>query len=380
MASCYSSLTGDILTDDLMSEILVHLPVKSLLRFKVVSKPWLALISSPGLVKSHIRHALTRPGADQTLIVYGQDDPSISLYKLHSSQIGPRLGVPYSRGDFSFTPFMKLVASHDGVVCVSVSNFPRYELGFSNFYKLHNADVYIWNPATRESKALPRHNIRENIMSVSLGFGFDSVGNEFKVVRVVCSFRGPFSAEVYSEKRNAWRRVQPKPCDVPYYDVFDVCVNGLLCCTGMYGLMAFDLNKEVFKSGIKLPVRCRDIRRYDARLTVVNDSIAVAFFSRDEELSGKVKLWMLDDDACLRGGEVEASWTLVLSIRVDIPGHFVLGYFNSGDLLLVVGEDIWLSYNTEKKEVKDVPDSIYMTQVIKYNESLVSIAGSKQVT
>lgn len=272
-----------------------------------------------------------------------------------------------------------LVASQNGVVCVAVADFPRHEMALSNLYKLNNCCLYLWNPATRQSRVLPPHDIREDVMSVCFGFGFDSVGNEFKVVRVVSSFRKPFSAEVYSERKDAWRRVKPKPCDVPYYEVFDVCVNGLLCCTGMYGLMAFDLNKEVFRSGIRIPVRRRDIKRFNARVIVVNESVAVGFFSRDMELSGKVKVWTLDDDACLRGDQVEASWTLVLSIRVDIPGRFVRGYCSSKDLLLVIGEDIWLSYNTEEKEVKPFPDSIYLSQVIKYNESLISIRGSKLV-
>ncbi|KAK1365323.1 F-box domain-containing protein [Heracleum sosnowskyi] len=378
-----SSPACDFLTDDLISEILVRVPVKPLLRLKLVSKPWRSLITSPRFIKSQFDHAITKAGADQTLIVYKREDLSMTPLNLHSLQVGPRLGVPYSRGDFSFTPYSKLVASHDGVVCVRVSNFPRQQFNSSNFCKLHNPDIYIWNPATRQSKLLPPHTIRHKIKSVSVGFGFDPVGKEFKVVRIVASFDKPFCAEVYSVNRNAWRKVEPRPYDLPYYDEFDVCVKGLLCCTGMYGLMAFDLSREVFTSGIKIPVRCRSLRVYNARLTVVKDSIAVAFFSKRAELSGKVKLWTLDDDACLRGGEVEASWTLLLSVQVDLPVRFVRGYFNSGDILLVVaGEDTetWCLYNTDKKEAKAVPSSIYASQVIKYNESLVSVEGSKQVT
>lgn len=376
----------DSLSDDLMGEILIRLPVKSLVRFTLVSKPWRSLISSPRFVKSQFRHAISRLGDDQALIVFKKlYDPPMTPLNLHSNQLGAPLGVPYPRDKFSFTPFTSLAGSHDGIVCVSVSSFRRRQLDPSKLDKFHNHDIYIWNPRTRQSKLIPPHSIREKLRSVSVGFGYDPVGDEFKVLRNVLFLDKSFSAEVYSMNTNAWRKVDPGPNDSPLFEEFDVCVKGLLCCNGVNGLMAFDLNREVFKSGIKLPHRCSSpgfrsrVLAHNSRITVFKDSIAVAFFSKRAKLSGKVKLWTLDDDACFRGGEVEASWTLVLSVQVDspLPVRFVRGYFNNGDILLEAGEDTltWLLYNIDKKEAKPIPRSVYVKEVIKYNESLVSIGG-----
>src|ERR1044072_4289426 len=49
------------LPHDLIVDILVRLPVKSLLRFKSVCKPWLSLISHPQFAKSHFDLALSPP-------------------------------------------------------------------------------------------------------------------------------------------------------------------------------------------------------------------------------------------------------------------------------------------------------------------------------
>ncbi|KAK1365050.1 hypothetical protein POM88_040611 [Heracleum sosnowskyi] len=79
---------------------------------------------------------------------------------------------------------------------------------------------------------------------VCFGFGFDLIGNDYKVVALLTCFGKPWTAEVYSVNTNVWRRVEPNPKDLPSYDDFDVCVNDFLCCVGTYGMLTFDLNKE----------------------------------------------------------------------------------------------------------------------------------------
>ncbi|KAL8123573.1 hypothetical protein AgCh_011521 [Apium graveolens] len=137
-------------------------------------------------------------------------------------------------------------------------------------------------------------------------------------------------------------------------------------------MVAFDLNKEVFTCRIKLPDGS-----YLIGSTDFDDCIAV----KENDLTNVFNLWKLDNEACLRDSRVEASWTLMLSIDVGRPIEFVFGYFKSGDLLLYIQEEVdtLLLYNSNNKEARKVPVSLEYHQTFKYNESLVSITGFKQV-
>jgi hypothetical protein len=44
----------------IVEEILVRLPVKSLVRFKSVCKAWRATISDPIFIRAHLRHCATK--------------------------------------------------------------------------------------------------------------------------------------------------------------------------------------------------------------------------------------------------------------------------------------------------------------------------------
>ncbi|KAK1352871.1 F-box domain-containing protein [Heracleum sosnowskyi] len=375
------------LSDDLISEILERVPVKSLLRFQSVCKTWLSLIKHPAFVKSQLLRATTTE-TDQTLIISrykGQDENRFVLFRIDSRETEVDFNFPYSRDEFKYVPFCTLVGSANGIACIAVD--------FINF----KVSIYLWNPATRQAKAIPTFR---DVHHEALGFGYDPVDDDYKVVRIVMP---PSFSEVYSDNGNVWRKV-PDPIDTPLNADFDVCFNGFLCGIGKYGMMAFDLNKEVMNCGIKLPVISVDagahndnendnydddddyyddfgdgidngddyddfgdgvhvndgsdddvetpIIENNARIIEFNKSIGVIIL-RDNGLNDNKKayMWTLDDEACLRGGGVEASWTLMFSIDL---------------------------------EAKIVPLSVDMAKhqyrhVYKYTESLVSLAGFGKV-
>ncbi|KAK1365290.1 hypothetical protein POM88_040851 [Heracleum sosnowskyi] len=142
-----------------------------------------------------------------------------------------------------------------------------------------------------------------------------------------------FCAEVYSANNNVWRNVEPNPIDFLNSDNFDVCVNGFLFAAGRYGVIAFDLKTEVFNCAIKFPAPTFDdnITEYngldlDVRITEFKDFIAVIIYTRNS-CDCKVDLWALDDDACLLGRGIQASWTLIHNIYIGQPVQFFHGYF-----------------------------------------------------
>lgn len=283
------------------------------------------------------------------------------------------IGVPFSKFDFCMYRSYLIVGSYNGIVCVNgsehMSSYPT------------NPNIYLWNPATKQSKLLPPPKIRGNVKSAEMGFGFDPIGNDFKVVRFVMfnhkliSDEPCYAAEIYSANSNDWREVNPSPTDHCKYDKLNVCLNGFLCCPGSrpMSMIAFDLDKEVFTFGINLPAISSNYC-----ITDFNDSIAFVTIMEDKS-NRAIQLWTLDNEACLRGG-VEASWTVILTVDVDFPNPRVIVCFNSGDFLLYSVRDGYLLWNSHKKEFRNVPDSVRIAnRIIRYHESFVSITGSQQV-
>ncbi|XP_074364582.1 F-box/WD-40 repeat-containing protein 1-like [Apium graveolens] len=313
--------TGTI-PEDLIRDILLRLPSQTVVELKLVCKSWLALISSPNFPKAHLA----------------------------------------------------ITAAEENDV-------------------LHIVRTYA--------------NGNKSISLINLGFGFDEIDNDFKILRVAWRLKPKFShrkyyardceeiyVEVYSSNTNAWQKLgDNKPTDLPYkFGEFHVTVNtGLLCWAGCYGIITFDLHTEVLTcDGINYPVPTFDsnmsnINNYNdmdshALVTNFKDSIAVIIYKRSNyQRIYKLNLWALDNVECLRGGGIDASWTLIFNIDVNLPIDFVQGYLNSGDLLLDLYQNSWYLYNPDNKEAKYFTQSFYLGQIYKYCKSLFTIPGFKQV-
>ncbi|XP_017222032.1 F-box/kelch-repeat protein At3g06240 [Daucus carota subsp. sativus] len=363
-------------TDDLWTEIFLRLPFESLLRFKSVSKTWFSIISSHRFAISHLAIA---PKDDQILIVHHEkgypedgEDGHFSFYHLDSRRILENLNFPYSQGEYPFKPEdSELIGSECGIACVSVC-VSDWKAAKNNY------DLYLWNPATKQSKLIPPYALHGYHMSdAALGFGFDHIDLDFKVVRVISCTR---SAEVYSSNMNNWHKIKQKISDGPIK--FHICFHGFLCAlqhySGSKGMVAFDLNKEVFICRINVPVSSFEFGS-SSEIAQYKDSIA--FIHSDSIMDGKINLWTLDNEACLSGGGVEASWTKVLILDVGVPFLFVEGLFNNTQFLLFgVGGDRLL-YNSNNKSSTEVPGypNIATCEFFKYTKSLFSLTGFKRI-
>ncbi|XP_074338613.1 F-box/kelch-repeat protein At2g43270-like [Apium graveolens] len=353
------------LCEDLIYEILLYLPVESLIRFKTVSKRWRCLISSPDFVESHCSRLGSYP--ETTLIVHDKySNGWFSLLQLGPIPLMHDLPFPYSGCEFDES---RIVGSDKGIICVTILDNPRgglFNKAFSSMSK-----TYFWNPATKNYKLIPPNpGCYDNYTdTMALGFGFDPIDNDFKVIRVVSS---PSQSEIYSANLNAWRKVKILPTEIQYQCDFNGCINGLLCWTGFRRILSFDLSKEVFTCVTKLPSECTH-----ARVTDLNDSIVLII---NKGSNGKINLWTLDDVECLRrGGVIEASWSLMQSIDTDEPAHSIHSYFSSGNILLRSDIGNWFSYNCVNKHAIKISNSIFWGEILKYKETLVSITGFEQV-
>nr|XP_017229779.1 PREDICTED: F-box/kelch-repeat protein At3g23880-like [Daucus carota subsp. sativus]XP_017229780.1 PREDICTED: F-box/kelch-repeat protein At3g23880-like [Daucus carota subsp. sativus]XP_017229781.1 PREDICTED: F-box/kelch-repeat protein At3g23880-like [Daucus carota subsp. sativus]XP_017229782.1 PREDICTED: F-box/kelch-repeat protein At3g23880-like [Daucus carota subsp. sativus]XP_017229783.1 PREDICTED: F-box/kelch-repeat protein At3g23880-like [Daucus carota subsp. sativus]XP_017229784.1 PREDI len=154
-------------------EILTRLPIKSAVRFKCVSKSWLSQISSPKFAKRHLTCNATQNPSDYDRLIAQKENKIVIL-----SHYNETFALPFScRG---------LVGSVRGLVCLS-----------------HDEKLSLWNPAIHQSKefTLPP-NCFDYIEY--MGFGFDPVSNNFKVVLLSSDFR---SASVYNSDSDSWTNV-----------------------------------------------------------------------------------------------------------------------------------------------------------------------------
>ena len=182
------------LPEEVVIKILSRLPPKSLIRSKCVSKTWLSLISK-------------------------SEDPDNPLFFL----VKATDKIDTSKHTFSFLSYNNLDPEYTSEVILNLPQ-PNHGLNLdiigssSNglLYLCFASTIYLWDPTTSSvleplSPIAPREMV--NVYFHSVGFGFNSVSNDFKVVRLLnVQFRSVSNllhisqeAEVYSVSSGLWR-------------------------------------------------------------------------------------------------------------------------------------------------------------------------------
>ncbi|XP_057802850.1 F-box/kelch-repeat protein At3g23880-like [Salvia miltiorrhiza] len=177
------------LPEEIIEEILSILPVKSLLRFRCVSKTWWSLIGSKRFIKAHHQNSIKNPSSPhQRLITLGE----CSLQSLLSE-------APISRYSLEITTLLaplQIWGCCNGLFCV-LSERPER--------------VYLWNPSTRTSKKLPEISSPGHVRNY--GFGWVESSDEYKVFVLLVDYdyyRGidNWVGKVYSSKTKSWKTIE----------------------------------------------------------------------------------------------------------------------------------------------------------------------------
>lgn len=382
--SAKSAMSAIYIPEELVTEILIRLPVKTLVICKSVCKTWLSTISNPYFTKSQLHRAIrnptvlsiTKPGQESVQAELKEQlvlDKPDSYFIRINSHVMPRL--------FSHTRF---VNSYDGIICLD--SIPWRASG-----------VYLWNPSIGQYKELPL--IRLGSFSYSKeGFGYDSISDDYKVVRILYQMPADHFVivHVYSNNANSWREFKnPILKKLEYNDRHSIVVNGVLYLGNEDELITFDLHLEVLGL-VSLPSFDKEERRSD--VMDFQGSVAVFFRSKPDIID----LWTLD-------GLSMSSWTKKFSIYTDlnIRLHFYLGagqFYGTHTSVIkssnshvckkqchrknLVGKVCRrgdsskniIKYDYESKEMRDnglVAENVHVT--LKYSETLVSLDGFTQV-
>ncbi|KAK9678136.1 hypothetical protein RND81_11G190400 [Saponaria officinalis] len=160
-----------LLNMDLMMEVFVRLPIKSLIRFKSVCKNWNAIICSLEFAKLHQQHAINTDPKD--------DDPSPNLY------------IPdywyRCHGLYTFRTALLKVEQMDSTHMYDGSCFPIGSsnglICFTSYFCCADC-LYISNPTIQEYCCIGKWPDLCYTWPVPLywGFGYDPLSDDYKIV------------------------------------------------------------------------------------------------------------------------------------------------------------------------------------------------------
>ncbi|XP_074271914.1 F-box protein CPR1-like [Silene latifolia] len=288
--------------------ILARLPVKSLIRFKSVSKSWKTLISSSKFLRLHHRHA-------NRLLLVSLEDYTLQVNNLDSPLKLPFVcpsPYPYNEQLPNFTDTMTVLASCEFFVLVS------YWLSHISY-----SHLFLLNPSTLSCHRIPSQD--EELLSLSsLNFKyklyFDEDNDDCKVVRIK-NFRlnddeWVFEIEIYSCKTKMWRFIEHILIPGPFYAVLFnpvVCVNNLLYVIVDHPITerrirCFDIQAERWTSDIVFPhkVRFSELRVFDGSLCL---------FGNDPSDNDNICAWVLKESWVKLMSNLGEMWYIPIAYR-----------------------------------------------------------------
>ncbi|PIA34624.1 hypothetical protein AQUCO_03700129v1 [Aquilegia coerulea] len=347
---------------EVMMEILSRLPVKSLSRFRCVSKTWLKLFTcdDPYFSKLNANHNAnynpTHPGILFTDLKFGV------FYVADYNVIDKAERLPFQTSTLND---YKIVAICNGLVC------------FRDSY----LNVYIWNPIIQDHitipcSPLPSHFTTSN--NTLFGFGFHQGTNEYKVIRIVWSceknsegFQSHVS--VYTLGTNStWRILPDYLSGMKYAYEPSVLVTGALHwiaarTLGSCVIVSFDMEHEFFK---EIPQPTGIEYKY-ARIVRVGNMGGYLSLSYSIH-KGNVHIWQMKEY-----GVVE-SWTQQYVIgQTEIPGSlswlFLVGTVNDGEIIIMKSLKEFILYNPKNHSIRNLHTSEFtLKNAYTYIGSLVS--------
>ncbi|KAF8677301.1 hypothetical protein HU200_046787 [Digitaria exilis] len=198
-----------------VQEILVRLPVKSLVRFRSVCKSWRAIVSDPVFIDTHLRSSTSRSEQDPafliTPITLNRIQPGDTTHPPISNHIRFYQWQPQGGGDDSN-------GGGGGNNKNNVATFKHakdFAGEFNKFYSFSHCDglvlvptetkLYLFNPATRDAITLPDSELND----LQHRSGACHRPGEYKVVQAF--FRAIYAGVITVGGDGVWRETTRPP-------------------------------------------------------------------------------------------------------------------------------------------------------------------------
>ncbi|CAN6873182.1 unnamed protein product [Brassica oleracea] len=319
------------ITTDVVEEILVRLPLKSILRFKTVSREWRSLMES----RRFADRRMSVPKNRKFLAVGNQAQSRF--------QGDEEIEMVYLECDEATRPSLTC----DGLVCIPEPNW-----------------VSVLNPSTGEFNRFcsgPFHY--ENDMSTevwwsefninsAMGFGKDEVTGKYKVVSMLFDHN---HYQILDVDIGQWRKLVPPPYKVETRRK-SACVKGSIYWSDFfckYKILALDLHTEEFRDVQVLPP---SLHSGEARIVNLDDRLAIADICMMKP-GWNLEIWIMDAQ--------EETWSMTYSITlahrvIPMHGRVIEEWSTMFTPLAVSKEGSLFFYDTKKRLFKYDPETDFL--------------------
>lgn len=274
--------------EDLLQEILVRLPARSLLKFRCVSRSWYSLITSSRFIVAHVCHNNKAKNHHVLLRTFNQADRQVGYKLCHDNENLDEILTINCPFVSLRNKFLRMVGCVNGLVCLSDDVVEVMDT------------VIIWNPVIRRFLALPKLELDVDSTDLGrsvLGFGHDSFKNDYKVIRIAYRKNPDFEAcqneasiAIFRISSHCWEVTGA--ASVPLLDTRQAYVNGIIHWLAYNKLVVgFDMKNEAF-SDMMLPETLQNANISDLTIASWCDLLAVF---QNGYWSGTLSLWVMKD-------------------------------------------------------------------------------------
>ncbi|KAK1398266.1 F-box domain-containing protein [Heracleum sosnowskyi] len=390
---------------EVLSEIFLRLPMRSLLSCKCVCKSFDELIRSPEFIGSHVNHntmSSTKTSCSVNVLVIDENYKDRSEHIRIDTKNNGVISIWHVRQSNPLTTHISVVGSCNGLFCASLEMIGEQ----------WGSRIMLWNPVTRDNRYLPKPKIDapDRQLFPVLAFGFAPQSNEYKVVRFISYYTSgninlpsPGAAfvmqiEVYKMSTDSWTMFDANalPCngsdhmsleDDPFLPLHINHPTRTLFLNGAFhwlavnpknvndpcaAVVAFDLEHEELKLKSLLEPR-RILHAKKGQLEIINDLLGLIVPHSLIDFD----IWVLKDY-----GNKE-SWTKQYIVEQSTGFARPCGYWKD-DLLLMVENDTDNSlffYNLHTQERKYIIEfgQFYFESFCSYVETLVHVSKRNAV-
>ncbi|XP_004250283.2 F-box protein CPR1 isoform X1 [Solanum lycopersicum] len=272
----------------ILMDIFSRLPVKSLLRFKCVSKFWETLISDPYFKMKHLNRAKNDQDSQKLLTsLRCRNSRMFSMYCCPLSPVQLVEGVQKLNFPSNYSVSRcKIHCCYDGSAVMEVPGNLNEDTAF-----------LLWNPSTGESIVLPSPEFPPN-KSPCFGLGYDSTSGEYKIVQIYQGLDLP--CEILALKGGSWRRSDKHPHGIyclmfamQFLTFVHAAFHWISMSRNYSVVLSFSISNEAYG---EIPLT-EEISRPGAviGITVLDGMLSVHSNCRYDQSNRTIKLWVLKE-------------------------------------------------------------------------------------